>query len=311
MKRNRMWLAVATLCIAALANAARAGRLEPVPLWPGDPPLKAGEGSGHEPKLHPFLPDSPSSAAAAVIVCPGGAYGFLSMDHEGFEVARLLNAFGVAAFVLEYRLGSAGYRYPAPMLDAQRAVRLVRARAEEWKIDPERVGMIGFSAGGHLTAATATLPPLTDGLEPDAIDSGDPRPDFVMLIYPVISMAEGVTHAGSRQNLLGPDPDEELVRLLSAHEQVTRETPPAFLIHGGMDGAVIPSNSELFYQAMRRARVPVELHVFQTGGHGFGLARGVHEPHGIWPELMIRWLDGMGMLGDGVKPPTIGPGPRD
>jgi acetyl esterase/lipase len=225
-------------------------------------------------------------SGAAIIVCPGGGYTHLA-DHEGGPVAEWLNSLGVTAFVLKYRLGPR-YHHPAPMQDAARAIRIVRARAVEWRLDPQRIGILGFSAGGHVASTAGTH---FDSGKPDASDATErvsSRPNLMILIYPVITMREK-THAGSKANLLGAAPAPELIALLSNDEQVTKETPPAFLVHTMTDSAVPVENSLLFITALRKAGVPFEFHLYERGPHGFGL--GQKDPIlATWPDRCADWL---------------------
>ena len=217
------------------------------------------------------------------------------MGHEGQEVADWFNELGVAACVLDYRHRGKGYGHPAPKLDVQRAVRSLRAHSDAWRVDPQRVGVMGFSAGGHLAATAATY---FDAGVPDAEDPVERcscRPDFLILCYPVIALGEPFTHVGSQRNLLGPDPTPELLRELSLEKQVTPQTPPTFLFHTDADQGVPAENSLAFYAALRRAKVPAELHIFQQGPHGVGLARNVPGTAG-WPERCAAWLDLQGLL---------------
>ena len=290
-------LFASTLLMLGLTVTAHADDPAPQPLWPDGAPEAHGVADADRPTLTPFLPASRTTATTAVVVCPGGGYEHLSMEKEGFAVARWLNGFGVAAFVLRYRLGGDGYRHPVPLHDAQRAIRTVRARAAEWGIDPQRVGILGFSAGGHLASTAGTH--FDDGL-PDASDPIDRpgcRPDFMILIYPVISMKPELAHAGSRNYLLGDQPDPALVQSLSNDTQVTSQTAPTFLVHGGRDRTVKIENSIRFYQALRAAGVPAEMHLFETGVHGFGLGLAApNQPFAKWPDLCAAWLRGRGLL---------------
>lgn len=230
------------------------------------------------------------------MVCPGGGYGFLAVGHEGKDIAEWFNGMGVAAMILEYRHRNRGYGHPAPLQDAQRAIRTVRARADELKIDPQKIGIMGFSAGGHLASTAGTH---FDKGNPDAKDPVERvscRPDFMILCYPVIALGEAFTHRGSQHNLIGKDADPELVRSLSNEKQVTAETPPTFLFHTDEDRGVPAENSVFFYLALRRAKVPAELHVFRPGGHGLGLAPKTPGTS-IWPKCCEAWLRGQGLLG--------------
>ena len=256
-------------------------------LWPSGAPGALGTESADVPTITMYPPLPGTATGAAIVICPGGAYQNLAA-HEGDSVAVWLQHLGVTSFVLKYRLGPR-YHYPAPLLDAARAIRLVRAHAREWGIDPARVGIMGFSAGGHLAATLATH--FDDGSPTpgDAIDRFGSRPDVAILAYAVISMADGITHPGSRRNLLGPSPDPGLVQLLSNELHVTATTPPTFLFATADDAVVSVANTLLFAEALRRANVPFELHIFQHGPHGVGLAQGFPEL-ATWPTLLARWL---------------------
>ncbi|UCG59824.1 MAG: alpha/beta hydrolase [Phycisphaerales bacterium] len=266
-------------------------------LWPQGAPGAEGDQEGDKPSLTIYLPSKDKSTGAAVVICPGGGYGFLAMDHEGHQVARWLNSFGVAGFILKYRhrRSGAGYGHPAPLQDAQRAVRTVRGRAKEWGVDPGRIGILGFSAGGHLASSAGTHFHKRYGGAADPIDRVSCRPDFMILLYPVISLTEWFTHTGSRRNLLGKDPDRKLVKSLSNEKRVTPETPPTFLVHTYEDKGVPAENSLYFYLALRKAKVPAEMHIFQKGRHGFGLGSN-SGPVSRWPDLCADWMRGLGLL---------------
>lgn len=255
--------------LAALACTACLDAQNAVPLWPEGPPDARGDSDKDRPTLTPFLPDPGAATGAAIVVCPGGGYAGLA-DHEGSQYARWLNEQGIAAFVLKYRLGSSGYRHPAMLHDAARAVRLVRARAAEWKVDPKRVGIMGSSAGGHLASTLVTHFDAGEANAADPVERESSRPTLGILCYAVITMGEH-THQGSKHNLLGANPSEELVRLLSNELQVTPNTPPCFVWHTYEDAAVKVENSLDFVAALRRNGVPFDLHVYQKGGHGLGL----------------------------------------
>ena len=258
----------------------------PIILWPGGAPGALGTEPVDIPTLTPYLPVKEQATGAAIIVCPGGGYEHLS-DREGGPVAERLNAMGITAFVLKYRLGPR-YHHPAPLEDAARAIRLVRARAAEWKIDPQRIGILGFSAGGHLASTIGTH---FDAGKPDSSDPiarVNSRPDVMILIYPVITMKD-MTHAGSKKNLLGSDPSADLLTLLSNEEHVTKETPPTFLVHTMTDTSVPVENSLAFVAALRKAGVPFELHLYERGPHGFAL--GGNDPIlTTWPDRLADWL---------------------
>jgi acetyl esterase/lipase len=219
------------------------------------------------------------------------------MDHEGTQIADWLNSIGVTAFILKYRLAATSHRHPVPMLDGQRAIRTVRARAKEWELDPTKVGVIGFSAGGHLASTLGTHFDAGNSDASDPIDRVSSRPDFLILCYPVISMTADFIHKGSRNNLLGPNPDEKLLRSLSNETQVTAETPPTFLFHTHEDTGVLPDNSIAFYSALRKAGVPAELHIYEKGRHGIGLAKDVPGTSS-WPEQCREWLKARDLLSD-------------
>jgi acetyl esterase/lipase len=288
-----------TLALVAADTQAPKGEL----LWPGGAPGAVGTEDADKPTLTVYLPPADRANGAAVVVCPGGGYGGLAIDYEGKRVAEWLNTQGVAGFVLKYRLGRR-YRHPAPLQDAQRAIRTVRARAGAWKVDPRRVGIWGFSAGGHLASTAGTH--FDDG----KADADDPvervscRPDFLILAYPVISLKPPYYHKGSRDNLLGPNPPEALVNSLCNDEQVTAKTPPTFLFHTSEDTAVPPENSTLFYEALRRHKVPAELHIYEKGRHGVGLANGLggapNDPVlTTWKARLADWMKGRGLLQKG------------
>ncbi len=265
----------------------------PVLLWPDEAPGAVGKEDADRPRIWPYLPAGAKTPTSAIVVCPGGGYGGLAFNIEGHPVARRLNAMGIAAFVLQYRLGPR-YHHPAPITDAHRAIRLVRARAKEWNLDPAKVGIMGFSAGGHLTSTAATIFDDGDPKSADPIEREGCRPDFAVPVYPVVSMVESCVHAGSRANLLGKDYDPKLAEALSLERRVTARTPPVFLIHGADDTGVPPENSLLLYEALRKAKIPVELHLFAHGKHGFGLGTRFGEnppgPVAMWPELLEAWL---------------------
>jgi acetyl esterase/lipase len=258
-------------------------------LWPKGAPGANGDTDKDKPTLT-LLPASPdNNSGAAVIICPGGGYGGVMMTYEGEDAGRWLNTKGVSAFVLNYRHAGRGYHEPAPLDDVQRAIRSVRSRAAEWKIDPKKIGVMGFSAGGHLASTAGTHFDAGRKEAGDPIDQQSSRPDFMILVYPVVTMTTPLTHGGSRNNLLGPNPDEKLVDKYSNEKQVTAETPPAFIVASTADNVVPAENSVYFYLALRQAKVPAELHVFEKGNHGFGLAQ-KYKTVGAWPNLCYEWL---------------------
>jgi acetyl esterase/lipase len=263
-------------------------------LYPGPAPGAVGTEEADIPRLTIWLAEPGKSVGTAVVVCPGGGYGTLAMDHEGKQIAEYLNKQGISAFVLKYRLGPR-YRHPAPLQDAQRAIRTVRSRASEFGVSPNRVGIWGFSAGGHLASTAATH---FDGGKPDSKDSVErvsSRPDFAVLAYPVISFTTEYVHKGSRRNLLGDTPETMLVESLSNEKQVTKETPPTFLFHTNEDSGVPPENSVLFYLALRKAGVPAEMHIYEKGRHGVGLAP-ADPVLSSWADRLADWFRIRGLL---------------
>jgi acetyl esterase/lipase len=264
------------------------------PLWPGGAPGAVGSEDRDKPTLTLRLADPAKANGTAVIVCPGGGYGNLAMDHEGKQIADWLNSQGISAFILKYRLGPR-YRHPAPLQDAQRAIRMVRARAREFRIEPNRIGIWGFSAGGHLASTAGTH--FDDGKPdaPEAIDRESSRPDFMILAYPVISLVTDFVHVGSRRNLLGEPFEPAQAELLSNETQVTARTPPTFLFHTDEDTGVPPENSVLFYLALRKAKVPAEMHIYQKGHHGVGLAP-TDPVLSSWADRLRDWLKIRGLL---------------
>jgi len=273
------------ICVTQVAFAQTA-----FPLWPGPAPGALGKEDKDIPTLTVYLPDAAAATGAAVVICPGGGYVGLA-DHEGRDYALFLNQNGVAGFVLKYRLGSNGYRHPAMLADAARALRTVRARAAEWKVDARRIGIMGSSAGGHLASTLLTHFDDGDANASDPIGRVSSRPDVGILCYPVISMREPNVHAGSRRALLGDDPAADLITLLSNELQVTPKTPPCFIWHTWEDKSVRVENSLEFAAALRKNGVPFDLHVFQQGRHGIGLANG--HP---WTRDLVFWLKAQGFV---------------
>ena len=265
-----------------------------IPLWPDGAPGAQGRGHADQPSLTIYpAPATPSKVPTGVIVCPGGGYAHLTMDYEGTEIADWLNARGISAFVLQYRLGPK-YHYPVQLWDAQRAIRYVRAHAAQWAIEPNRIGIWGFSAGGHLASTTGTHFDLGDSSAADPLNRQSSRPDFMILAYPVITMEDPYAHTGSRDNLLGEKPDPALVEALSNERQITSHTPPTFLFHTTDDAVVPVENSVLFYMALRKAGVPAEMHIYLKGKHGVGLAPS--DPVlKTWPDRLADWLHAQGL----------------
>jgi acetyl esterase/lipase len=262
------------------------------PLWPNGAPGALGKEAKDIPTLTPFFPETSKATGAAMIICPGGGYQHLA-DHEGSVYAQWLNDHGIAAFVLKYRLGT-NYQHPSMLQDASRAMRLIRSRAGEWKLDSKRIGIMGSSAGGHLASTLLTHFDTGDTNSADAIEQQSSRPDLGILCYPVITMGE-FTHQGSRKNLLGTNAPPELVTELSNELQVTKDTPPTFLWHTYEDTAVPVENSLQFADALRKSRVPFDLHVYQKGGHGMGLGIRAYTPENLpklhpWTADCLYWL---------------------
>src|SRR5689334_22873220 len=303
-----MPLILAALTVAATGaspqNAApsQAARPAPAPapaspqellLWENGAPGALGQADTDKPTITIYRAPR-GSTGTAIIVAPGGGYGALAMEHEGRQWAYWYNAMGITAFVLKYRLGPR-YHHPIELGDAQRAIRTVRARAAEFSIIPDRIGMMGFSAGGHLASTAATHFDSGKSDSPDAIERVSSRPDFLILGYPVISFDPAVTHAGSLRNLLGDNPDPKLVENLSNELQVTAQTPPTFIFHTTNDNGVPVENSVRFFLALRKAKVPVEMHLFENGPHGVGMA--LADPTlSAWPGLLMNWLRARGLL---------------
>ncbi|MCM4162191.1 MULTISPECIES: alpha/beta hydrolase [unclassified Arenibacter] len=278
-----------------------------LPLWPNDIPNTIKTNEKEEaisadivriakvqiPELEVYLPSKKNATGQAVLIFPGGGYGILAYDWEGTDFAKFLNSKGIAGIVVKYRLPSAKSQtnmHIVPLQDAQRAMRTVRSRATEWNIDPRNIGIIGFSAGGHLASTLGTH--FNENVYPkkDVIDEQSARPDFMTLAYPVITMGEPNTHGGSRKNLLGENPSQKMLDHFSNELQVTADTPPTFLVHATDDTAVPVENSLLFYTALVQHQVPAEMHIYPTGGHGFAL--GLNDPHlASWTDQWVGWLN--------------------
>ncbi len=261
-------LLVGLIALTAVAQQ----RKEPTPelLWADGAPGAMGQGEVDKPSITPYLAGQPNGKC--IVVFPGGGYGALAIDHEGKQIAQWLNSQGISAFVLKYRLGPK-YHHPMELNDAQRAVRMVRANAVKWKVQPDKIGVWGFSAGGHLASSISTHFDSGDSNAKDAVDRMSSRPDFAVLSYPVITFTkEEFVHKGSRKNLLGDNADPKLMEYLSSENQVTATTPPTFLFHTNADTGVPPENSIYYYLALRKAGVPAELHIYEKGPHGVGLA---------------------------------------
>jgi acetyl esterase/lipase len=312
------WLGLALVSVLG-TRAAAAGALQPgaeLPLWPGSAPgsehvslSESVEDRSGDPKkpdravhgirtptLTAFLPKQANGAS--LIIAPGGGYVREVIDKEGSEIAAWFAERGVTVFVLKYRLPGEGHEHGSsvPLQDAQRAVRLVRAQAASLQLDPKRVGFLGFSAGGHVAASLAAQFARKVYEPIDAADSASARPDFLLLLYPVISMQGAIAHEGSKTALLGAHPSSAELALHSCELHVQSTSPPAFLALADDDQAVLPENSLRYYQALKRAGVPAELHVFLHGGHGFALRGALTEASRHWPELAWQWLQGLGVV---------------
>ena len=304
-----LYLSICILMTDAETHRQKIGKelasLDSLPLWADDIP-GAKENGGpesirekgtyfirniHEPRLYVMLPEQGKANGTAVVICPGGGYSGLAIDHEGLRVGEWLNTLGVAAFVLKNRC--APYRHPYPLLDAQRAIRIVRHHAAKWNVAKDRLGILGFSAGGHLASTASTHFDDGDQASKDPIKKEGCRPDFSVLGYPVITFQKPLGHAGSRNNLIGKDAAQELVDLLSNEMHVNEKTPPAFFFHSKDDRGVRCKNSEMYHGALKKHGIATELILFKTGGHGYGLGRG---ESAAWPKACEEWLRKMELL---------------
>jgi len=290
-----LYLTVASTILLLSLTFSRAEMQKPVPLWPDGAPGALGSSTNDIPTLTPYLPDATNATGAAMVICPGGGYGALA-PHEGKDYALWLNQHGITCFVLKYRLGSNGYRHPAMLNDAARAVRWVRAHADEFKVDTRRVGIMGSSAGGHLASTLVTHFDSGNAQAKDPVERQSSRPDLGILCYAVISLGE-FTHQGSKNNLLGKTPAPELVKLLSNELQVTTNTPPCFLWTTFEDKAVPIENTLLFAGALQKNRVRFDLHIYEQGRHGIGLKDKppFANPH-PWAGDCLFWLKVQGFV---------------
>ncbi len=302
-----------TVCLGLLLQSfAVAGQPEVIELWPDGAPGATGTAEHDRPTLSLYRADQTSGKQTVVVVCPGGGYGHLAVDHEGKQIAQWLNGINITAAVLRYR-HAPHYQHPAPMNDVQRALRLVRSPDSPLKLAVDHVGIIGFSAGGHLASTAGTHFDAGDPDAEDLVRRVSCRPDFMLLVYPVISFTTEFTHRGSRRNLLGDNPSTALQNSLSNETQVSEQTPPTFLVHTTSDRVVPAENSVLFYLALRRSKVLAELHVFEEGPHGFGL--GKSDPIlSTWPQLAAQWMQRHGFAtalpsssGERIKKPNEQP----
>jgi acetyl esterase/lipase len=287
-------LLLVLLMVSFAAFAQQAADPEWTLLWSQGAPGALGDGDADRPALRIYPPPQGKAVGTAVVVCPGGGYGHLALDHEGSQIASWLNSLGVAAYVLRYRLGPR-YHHPIELGDAQRALRYVRSKAAEFRVAPDRIGIWGFSAGGHLASTAGTHFDSGNPNAADPVDRVSCRPDFMILAYPVISFVTEYAHKGSYTNLLGAAPDPKLMENLSNERQVTPQTPPTFLFHTNEDKGVPAENSVMFYLALRKAGVPAEIHIYERGNHGVGLAP--KDPIlSTWSGRLADWLKTRGLL---------------
>lgn len=290
-----------------MTQSINAEELPHIPLWAKEvTPYAKGESDIDQPFVDVYLPDEKKRNGAAVIVCPGGGYGGLALDHEGHQIGQFYNSFGVTAFVLHYRLGSHQYHFPTQLADVQRAIRYARSQSSQYHLDPKRIGVMGFSAGGHLASMAATKFDEKAYPASDTIDQVSARPDFAVLCYPVISMNSEFTHKGSRKNLLGEEKlkNPKAIDHVSSDLNITDQTPPTFLFHTNEDTAVPPENSIRFYLGLRQHQIPAELHLYQKGPHGVGLQKG--DPIlGTWGGHLQDWLRSNGFLSPANSPKRV------
>ena len=307
MKLLKLIIALNILSITGMAQEYR------LPLYSGPIPNSINTGQKEKiekteitvisnvqvPDIAVYLPAKKYATGQAVIICPGGGYWILAYDYEGTDIARYLNSIGIAGIVLKYRLptyGNCSDCYKVPLMDAQRAMRLTRFYAQKWSIDPAKVGIMGFSAGGHLASTLGTHFDYGNPNAADSVERVSCRPDFMILMYPVISFTDPSTHTGSRDALLGKNPDPEKLKLFSNELQVREDTPPAFFVHADNDSGVPVENSLLMYKALRAKKIPVEMHIISEGEHGFGL--GTDNPHIYgWTASLKLWLEWMNSKG--------------
>lgn len=317
MKTNR--LARITLAVFSLSALAQADDpvIKDLKIYPGkapgEPTLKAGEKLKettrggfcfdiHEPTVDVYHAKGEKRTKAAVVICPGGAYSGLAPGVEGFPTARWLQANGITAVLLYYRCKP--YRHPVPMMDVQRALQLTRANAEKWDLDPKRIGVMGFSAGGHVASTATVHHKDADPESKDPVERVSSRPDFSVLIYPVITMDPSHAHMGSRQTLIGPEPSDELVALMSTEKQVNKQTPPTLLVHSKDDNEVAFKNSELFYEALQKNGIKSKLLGYEKGRHAYAMGRQGTDS-AAWPGECLRWFSEIGVLPPVVAAPTV------
>ena len=285
----------ATTWVQAPDAASTSQQPESILLWPDGAPGALGTKAKDKPRVIVYRAKATENAKVpAIVICPGGGYGHLAMSHEGHQIAAWLNTIGVTGVILDYRHRGKGYGHPAPLQDVQRALRLVRCRANDWHVDASRVGVLGFSAGGHLASSASVHHDKGDAKASDSIEQQSCRPDFSVLCYAVLAFGKPFTHKGSQRNLLGKQATPELIAKMSSERQVDATTPPTFLWHTTADTGVPPENSVAYYLALREHKVPCEMHLFEKGRHGIGLGKGLAAEE--WPELCRRWLVTRGVL---------------
>jgi len=286
------------LSLCLLIMSVKATAQEKIYLWPEGAPQAKSKEDKDQPYLMAYYPAQKNTMKSAIVVCPGGGYGMLADDHEGKQVAKWYTDRGVTAFILYYRLGfnSTGYTHPVPLMDADRALKAVRSNAAKWDLNPDKIGIMGFSAGGHLASSLGTHFSDGDKTSQDPVERVSSRPSFMVLGYPVISLEEPYTHRGSMFNLLGNTPSKEEQHLMSNEKQVTNLTPPTFLVHTTEDTAVPVENSLFFYLALKQAGVPAELHVYEKGQHGLGMVNTKNEVFNTWAGRLEDWLKVRGIL---------------
>ena len=287
-------LIIAILCMTAQLSTSAQQRIDLYPASQEGIIIKGFDTTF--PHMDYYPSTNPSAKKTAVVICPGGGYAHLSMEKEGSLVAKMFNEHGIDAFVLTYRLNNAkqeGHRYPDQYNDVTMAIRIVRSRAEEWHIDPEKTGVMGFSAGGHLASTATTIHQDADPNAGDPLKRFSTRPSFAILIYPVITMDTTFAHRGSRDMLLGKNPDEAMINALSTEKRVSVATPPVFLVHADDDKAVPPMNSIAFYEALKKNKVKASLFIYDHGGHGFGMAP-TDPMLNQWPMQCVQWLQRQG-----------------
>ena len=299
MSQRFFVVAIVLLGSLCVSLSAAQDAIEPTTelLWADGAPGALGDEDKDKPTLIAYVvaKENATASGTAIVICPGGGYRGLAMDHEGHQIAQWLNSLGISAFICDYRHSGKGYKHPSPMLDVHRAIRTVRFRAEELGIQPNQIGVLGFSAGGHLASTALTTFNNGSPRSADPVERFSCRPDFGVLCYPVIAFGEKYTHRGSQNNLLGEDPPGEMIERLSSEKQVTKSCPPTFLWHTAEDKGVPFENSVAFFTALQAAGVPAELHVYEKGRHGVGLARDIPGTCN-WPQECADWMRGRELI---------------